>query len=390
MRVDINSNIDLSGDKPKIRGDSPRIKAIAPLLAEFKDSALVLVAHQSRPGAKDFVNLDIHAEQLSKFIGKKVKWVEDIYGEKAKTAIKELKPGEILLLNNVRMFELDNKSFKDFKEAEQTELIQNLAPLFDYFISDAMGAAHRAQPSIVGWPSLLAGPLISNELNAMNKVMANPARPETMLIGGAKADDKYKAMKFNFENGTLDYALVSGLTAILIMEAIGMDMGTKNKEIVGKDLEALKDDIVATYNKFKDKIILPTDLVIKENGGTKSVSAKEAGKYNTITGDIGPETIKKFSEIVAKSKTVIANGPPGIFEDEAFREGTKAMVKAMAEATQNNDALTVIGGGEMGLAAEMFGYGDKVSFISTAGGAMLQLLSGVELPLIKAFREKKP
>jgi len=391
IRVDMNSNIDTSGDSPKIRGKSPRIKMVAANLEELKDSAVVLIAHQGRPGGKDFTSLNIHAEQLRSFIpGRTVKYVEDIFGDTAINAIKELQSGEVLVLDNCRKFDLDNKSFKDFNEASQTELIQKLTPLFDYFISDAFGAAHRAQPSIIGWPTLLAGPLIVKEFQYMEKLMQNPEKPIAMLIGGAKAIDKFKAMKFNFENDRLDYALCSGLTAILIMEALGMDMGSKNKEIVSKDLAANKDDIIATYYKFKDKIILPKDLVIKENGGTKSVSAEEAGKYNTITGDIGPDTVKEFSDIITKCKTIVANGPPGIFEDELFRDGTKAMAKAMADASEQNNALTVIGGGEMGLAAEMFGYGDKVSFISTGGGAMLELLSGKEVPLVKAFREKKP
>ncbi len=391
IRVDINSNIDTSGEKPKIRGESPRIKLIIPTLNELKDSAVVLIAHQGRPGGKDFTSLDIHAEQLRSFIpDRTVKYVEDIFGETAIDAIKQLKPGEILVLDNVRKFDLDTKSFKDFKEAQQTELIQKLAPLFDYFINDAFGAAHRSQPSIIGWPTLLAGPLIIKEFEYMEKIIERPEKPVAMLIGGAKAIGKYKAMKYNFENDRLDYALCSGLTAILIMEAIGMNMGSKNKDIISKDLEANKEDIIATYNKFKDKIILPKDLVIKENGGTKNISTEDAGKFNTITGDIGPETVKEFSDVIMKCKTIIANGPPGIFEDEVFRDGTKAMVKAMAEASEQNNALTVIGGGEMGLAAEMFGYGDKVSFISTGGGAMLELLSGKEVPLVKAFREKKP
>ena len=391
IRVDMNSNIDISGDSPKIRGESPRIKMVAANLEELKDSAVVLIAHQGRPGGKDFTSLNIHAEQLRSFMpGRTVKYVEDIFGDTAINAIKELQSGEILVLDNCRKFDLDNKSFKDFSEAAQTELIQKLTPLFDYFISDAFGAAHRAQPSIIGWPTLLAGPLIVKEFQYMEKLMQNPEKPVAMLIGGAKAIDKFKAMKFNFENDRLDYALCSGLTAILIMEAIGMDMGSENKGIIAKDLEANKYDIIATYNSFKDKIILPKDLVIKENGRTKSVSAEEAGKYNTITGDIGPDTVREFSKIIVKCKTIVANGPPGIFEDELFREGTKAMAKAMAEASEQNNALTVIGGGEMGLAAEMFGYGDKVSFISTGGGAMLELLSGKEVPLVKAFREKKP
>jgi len=390
IRVDINSNIDTSGEKPQIRGESPRIKAIIPTLMELKDSAIVLMAHQGRPGGKDFTSLDIHTEQIRKKIDRPVKFVDDIFGPKAVQAIKDLKIGEILVLDNIRKWDTENQSFKDFAEAEKTEMVQTLSPLFDYFIEDGFGVAHRAQPSIVGFKKLLAGPLILKEFQYMTKLIQNPEKPVAMLIGGAKASGKFKAMKYNFENDRLDYALCSGLTAILIMEAIGMNMGSKNKDIISKDLEANKDDIIATYNKFKDKIILPKDLVIKENGGTKSISTEEAGKYNTITGDIGPETVKEFSDVIMKCKTIIANGPPGIFEDEVFRDGTKAMVKAMAEASEQKNALTVIGGGEMGLAAEMFGYGDKVSFISTGGGAMLELLSGKEVPLVKAFREKKP
>ena len=183
IRVDINSNIDTSGEKPKIRGESPRIKLIIPTLNELKDSAVVLIAHQGRPGGKDFTSLDIHAEQLRSFIpDRTVKYVEDIFGETAIDAIKQLKPGEILVLDNVRKFDLDTKSFKDFKEAQQTELIQKLAPLFDYFINDAFGAAHRSQPSIIGWPTLLAGPLIIKEFEYMEKIIERPEKPVAMLM----------------------------------------------------------------------------------------------------------------------------------------------------------------------------------------------------------------
>ncbi len=387
IRVDINSNIDV--DKMEIR-DSPRIRALVPALNEnFKDSAVIIMAHQSRPGDKDFTDLDIHAREIEKELGRPVKFVKDIYGNEAIQAIKALKPGEVLVLNNVRKFEGEMKEYKNFSDAENTEMIKTLFPLVDYVIVDAFGAAHRANASIVGWPKMLAGPITAKELFALKKIMDEPEKPMAMLIGGAKAIDKFKAMKFNFDNDKLDYALCSGLTAVLIFEALGKPMGEPNHKIIAKDLEENKDMIRETYKKYKDRIILPEDLIIEENGKRKTISVDEAAKFNKTTGDIGPKTVKNFKKIIMDCKTIVANGPPGIFEQEVFREGTNEMVDAMVKATKKNHALTVIGGGEMGAAASMAGKADDVSFISTAGGAMLEILSGKDLPMIKALREKK-
>jgi len=386
MRVDINSNIDVENNKIR---DSPRIRALVPVLNEiYKESAVIILAHQSRPGNPDFTDLDIHAKEIETQLGRPVKFVKDIYGEEAINAIKELKPGEVLVLNNVRKFENEMKGYKDFSEAENTAMIKTLFPLVDYAIVDAFGAAHRAHASIVGWPKMLAGPITDKELENLKKIMEEPEKPMAMLIGGAKAIDKFKAMKYNFDNGKLDYALCSGLTAILIFEALGKNMGEVNHKIIDKDLEANKDMIVAAYENYKDKIILPEDLIINDNGNRKAITIDEAGSYNTTTGDIGPKTVERFNEIIAKCKTIIANGPPGIFEQEIFRKATNEMVEAMVDATKKG-ALTIIGGGEMGAAASMAGKADDVSFISTAGGAMLEILSGNDLPMIKALREKK-
>ncbi|MHA1106426.1 MAG: phosphoglycerate kinase [Promethearchaeota archaeon] len=359
IRVDINSNIDT--EKMEIR-DSPRIRALAPALNEhFKKSAVIILAHQSRPGKPDFTDLNLHAKEIEKEIGRPV----------------------------VRKFEGEMKNYEDFSDAEATELIQNLFPLVDYVIVDAFGAAHRAHASIIGWPKMLAGPITDKELGALKKIIENPDKPMAMLIGGAKAIDKFKAMKYNFESDKLDYALCSGLTAVLIFEALGKNMGEPNHKIIAEDLEENHTMIKETYEKFKDKILLPVDLVIDDNGNRKIITVDEAETYNSTTGDIGPQTVEKFKEVIMKCKTVIANGPPGIFEMEVFRESTNKMVDAMAEATRKNNALTVIGGGEMGAAASMSGKGDDVSFISTAGGAMLEILSGNDLPMIRALREKK-
>ena len=387
MRVDINSNIDV--EKMEIR-DSPRIRALIPALNDyFKDSAVIILAHQSRPGRDDFTDLDIHAKEIEKYLGRPVKFVKDIFGEQAVNAIKELKPGEILVLNNVRKWEPETKGYKDFSEAENTEMVKALFPLVDYVIVDAFGAAHRAHVSIIGWPKMLAGPITDKELGALKKIMDVPDKPMAMLIGGAKAIDKFKAMKYNFDNEKLDYALCSGLTAILIFEALGKNMGEPNHKIIANDLEENKDMIKETYGKYKDKIILPEDLIIDDNGNRKAIGIDEAGTYNTTTGDIGPKTAEQFRDIIMKCKTIIANGPPGIFEKEVFREATNEMVKAMVKATKERGALTIIGGGEMGAAASMADLTDDVSFISTAGGAMLEILSGKDLPMIRALREKK-
>jgi phosphoglycerate kinase len=387
IRVDINSNIDT--EKMEIR-DSPRIRALAPALNEhFKKSAVVLLAHQSRPGKDDFTDLDIHAKELEKYLGRPVKFVKDIYGDLAVNAIKALKPGEVLMLNNVRKFEGEMKNYKDFSEAENTEMVKTLFPLFDYVIVDAFGAAHRAHASIVGWPKMLAGPITDMELAHLKKVLDNPKKPMAMLIGGAKAIDKFKAMKYNFEEDKLDYALCSGLTAILIFESLGKNMGEPNHKIIAEDLEQNKEMISTTYQNYKEKILLPEDLIIDENGERKVINIDEAETYNATTGDIGPKTIDHFEDILLKCKTIIANGPPGIFEKEVFRKATYDMIETMVKATHDNNALTIIGGGEMGAAASMAGLADKVSFISTAGGAMLEILSGKDLPMIKALREKK-
>jgi phosphoglycerate kinase len=387
MRVDINSNIDVENNKIR---ESPRIHALIPSLEELKESAVVIMAHQSRPGKKDFTSLELHAGEIRKLLDRPVKFVEDVFGEEALNAIKELQVGEVLVLNNVRTWEPENKQYKDFAEAEKLEMIQALSPLFDFFIADAFGAAHRAQPSIIGWPTLLAGPTTVKEFEYMSKILESPEKPMAMLIGGAKAIDKFKAMQFNFENDRLDYALCSGLTAVLIMEAIGIETGEPNRAAISKDLEKGGEEIKNIYEKFKDKIILPKDLIINDNGKRKAIEINDLKEYNAVTGDIGPKTSKEFKEVMMNCKTLIANGPPGIFEEEVFRKGTFEMAEAMAKATKKKGALSVIGGGEMGTAAEMSGYAKNVSFISTGGGAMLEILSGKDVPMVRALREKKP
>ncbi|UYP48080.1 Phosphoglycerate kinase [Candidatus Lokiarchaeum ossiferum] len=383
VRVDINSSIDL--EKNEIRSD-PRIQAILPTLESLKEAAVVLIAHQSRLGKPDCIDLKLHADKLNGYLGGRVKFVADLFGDTAISAIKELQPGEVLLLNNVRKWEIETQ-VKSIEEAEKTELITKLSPLFDYFVNDAFGAAHRAHVSLIGWPTICAGPTVKRELEMVQKLFT-PKKPSIWLVGGAKAMDKFQALKFNLEAGNIDMALVCGLTAILMLEAKGMDMGEKNRKFIAEDLEQNRNEIAAVCEKFKDKIFLPEDMAYEENGKRLECPTLEVSKLDVSTGDIGAKTIANFKTLIQSAKTIVANGPPGIFEKEVFKQSSFEIVDAMAAAAKN-DAFVCIGGGDMGAVAEMAGLGEKIT-ISTGGGALLKILSGKDLPLLQVLRNKMP
>jgi len=380
LRVDINSSIDL--EKNEIRKD-PRIRAILPTLEQLKDSAVVLVAHQSRPGKKDFTSLKLHAEKLNSYLPGRVSFVEDLFGEKAINAIKELQPGKILVINNVRGWERENKQ-SPIEEAEQTELITTLSPHFDFFINDAFGAAHRAQPSLIGWPTLIGGPLVKKELDMVNKLLVHN-HPSVMLVGGAKADDKFKALKFNLESGKVDKVLIAGLTASMMLLAKGVTLSEIDTKLVKKYADELKDEILEVLTKYKDKVELPIDIATNNNGIREEHSLEGVTNIPVMIGDIGEKTQIKYAEIIKTAKTVVANGPPGIFEEEIFQKGTYTLIDAMNES----DAFCVIGGGDMGAAAEMSGKKGKIT-VSTGGGALLAILSGKKVPLLQALESKAP
>lgn len=385
LRVDMNSSINI--EKNTIRKD-PRIRAVVPTLEKLSNAAVVLIAHQSRPGKKDFTSLKLHADKLKEYLGDRISYVDDIYGSEAIDKIKQLKLGQVLVLDNVRKVDEENKN-GTLEEAEQAPHIKALAPLFDYFINDAFGAAHRSQPSLVGWPTLICGPLVKKELKMVEKIL-NPEHPSVMLVGGAKAKSKFQALKYNLEQGTIDEALVCGLTALTIYMTKGVKLADEDEQLVAKYADELKDEINEALDKFEDKIHLPLDYAVEENGDRVEYPLEKIPEVNIPVGDIGAKTQEKYAAIIEKAKNVVANGPPGIFEKEIFNKASFRLVKAMAKATEENGAFTVVGGGEMGTAAEMSGLAEKLSRISTGGGALLSIMSGKKVPLLKALEDKQP
>lgn len=380
VRVDINSTIDRKDNKLM---NLLRIDELGATLNALKSAAVVIIAHQGRPGKKDYTSLKPHAEAMNQKYGN-VKFVDDLYGEKAINAIKDLKTGEKLVLENVRFFAEEVK-IKEPEKAAKTHFVAKLAPLFDLYVGDAYGAAHRSSPSLVGFPEVLPscmGKILEKEIDLMEEKIFNATEhPVVFLIGGAKVETKFKVLKNLLENNKADQVLVCGLLQNIMLAGAGIDIGAVNK----KPIKGF-DDYVPTakeiMSKYGDKILLPDDLALNDNGQRREVTTQELlANPNSPSNDIGQKTIDKYAPIIKEAAIVVANGPPGVFEIPPFDMGSNALLKAMAEGK----AYAVVGGGEMGGLAKDLGL--NIDFISTGGGAMLEYLTGKELPVIASLRK---
>jgi len=383
VRVDFNSPVD--PETKKVLSDT-RIRAHGETtikeLAE-KGAKVVILAHQGRPGEPDFISLEQHAQILGSILGKPVKFVDDVYGEKAQNAIKELKSGEILVLDNVRKFPGETKKASP-EEHSKSELVMNLAPLADLFVNDAFAAAHRAHASIVGFTVLLpsaAGRIMERELKALGRVLENPEKPCIFILGGAKADDSLQISKYVLDNNIADYVLTGGITGHLFLAAKGYNLGKPNMELLEKkELMGLIPGIKELMEKYPGKIETPVDLAIEVDGKRKEIAVEELPTEYPIY-DIGTKTIERYSQIISTAKSIVFSGPPGVYEKEEFVKGTKGLFEAIA----NSSAFSLVGGGHSVAAVHELGLADRMGYISTAGGALIEFLMGKELPGVAAL-----
>ena len=383
VRVDFNSAIDPKTHK--ILEDA-RIRAHAETtikeLAE-KGAKVVILAHQGRKGDPDFIPLKQHAEILSKILKKPVKYVDDLFGEKAKNAIRSLKSGEILVLENVRTFAGETKDGSP-EEHAKTELVKNLAPLADLFVNDAFAAAHRAHVSIVGFTAVLpsvAGRVMERELKSLSKVLENPEKPCIFILGGAKADDSLEISKYVLEKGIADYVLTGGVVGQVFLAAKGVDLGKPNMDYLKKnELMGLLPGIKALVQKYPDRIETPQDLAVEVAGKRKEISVKELPtEYSTY--DIGTKTVDDYVKIIRKAKSIVISGPMGVYENKEFSFGTRRILEEVA----NSKAFSLAGGGHTISAIEEFGLTKKISYVSTGGGALMEFLMGKKLPGVVAL-----
>jgi len=378
VRVDINSPLDPT---TKQIIDDTRIRMTRHTLESLKDARVVLGSHQGRPGDEDFTSLEAHSKLLQKHVGQHVKFVEDTIGPEAKRQIKDLKTGEILVLDNLRLCSEENISAPPDKLAGSI-MIRRLAALLDVYVNDAFATAHRNQASIVGFPQVVpavAGRLMAEELEALKQAYHNPQRPSVYVIGGAKVEDKLPIIENILKTEKADKVLVGGLVANVFLRALGTDFGDAGNRGLEKPT-GLLDKARSIIRKYNDKVVLPKDLAVSRDGKRVDVPTVQGTKGDAVR-DIGIETSHQYADIIKGSKTVVSSGPLGVFEEKGFELGSKTVLEAMAA----QGACSVVGGGHMGSYANVLGLDKRISHVSTAGGAMLAFLAGEELPGVKAL-----
>ncbi len=384
IRVDINAPIDPATGHIL---DDTRMRRILPTMAELEDSAVAILAHQSRPGKKDFTDLSAHAERLSFLIGRKVRYVDDLFGSRAIMAIEEMEPGDIILLENTRFYseEVSLKG-KSMDVQESTHMVERLAPLFDYYINDAFAASHRAQPSLVGFSRkipCLAGRLMEKELLGLERAL-HGERPVIAILGGAKFDDSIDIAEHMLDSGIADMVLTTGAVANLFIMASGRELGTPSENFLNENgnTPELLEKAKGLIEKYPEKLIFPHDLAIDYEGKREDITLDELPVEYPIL-DIGFRTIASYLSEIGMARTIILNGPAGVFERPEFALGTREIFNAVA----NSRAYSVIGGGHSTATISQLGIERKISHISTGGGAAINFLAGRKMPVVEALRE---
>lgn len=386
LRVDINCPLET--DELKILNDS-RIRRVVPTVRELvgKQAKLVIIAHQGRKGQWDFIPLEQHADRLSKNLNHPVKYVDDVLGEKAKAAIGSLEPGEVLLLGNVR--EIDSESVEaDMNDHANSDIVNALAPMFDYFVCDAFGAAHRSQSSLVGFQSRLpsaSGRLMMKELFALSAIFDEPRRPSVFILGGAKFGDISSMVDYVLTAKTADTVILTGLAGNAFLYARGVDIGEASLKILENELTEENLGLAKeVLNLHGPNILLPVDVAVNRDGKRVSVNVGDMPTDEPAL-DIGDDSAEKFRKVIESSKTSFMSGPAGMIEEEDFAVGTHVLMKAMIDSK----GQSVIGGGHTGAAAERFNLSDSFAYTSTGGGALESFLMGRPLPVVEALKHSK-
>lgn len=380
VRVDFNVPLDENlniTDDTRIVESLPTIKKI---IAE--GGKAILMSHLGRPkgGSNPKYSLKPTAKRLSELLGKEVKLAPDCIGEEVKSMVNQMLNGDVLILENVR--------FHPEEEKNDPEFAKQLADLGDVYINDAFGSAHRAHASTEGVTKFIktnaAGYLMQKELEYLGTAVTNPKRPYTAILGGAKISGKIDVINNLLDK--VDTLIIGGGMAFTFFKAQGKEIG---KSLLEEEKIELAKEVLQKVKSSGVKFLLPVDVIVSSefnNDSPASIVNVDSIPSDKMGLDIGPETIKLFKEEILKSETVVWNGPMGVFEFDNFAKGTFAIAKALAEATSKG-AITVIGGGDSAAAIAKAGLKDKVSHVSTGGGASLEFLEGKILPGVAALND---
>lgn len=387
MRVDINSPINPeTGEILSLK----RLEEHARSIKMLPVCKLVLLAHQSRPGKKDYTGLSEHARALSRLLDRDVKYVDTLFGDDALLKIREMKSGDIILLENTRFY-AEEVSLKGASMDVQstTHIVQKLAEVVDIYINDAFSAVHRSQPSLVGFSELLpscAGPLMEKEMRALVKVTESPERPSIAILGGLKVDDSINVAEYLLSTNAIDKLLTTGVVGSMFLWAKGYDLGTPNVNFIRQEIPGA-DEIIERCKKMLedhgDRIMYPLDMALNINGKRKRITIDELPAEYPIY-DISIDTIVSYSRVIRESKTIVANGPAGVFEMPEFSEGTKEIFKAI----NSSEGYSVMGGGETNVVVKTEKL-YNIDHVSTGGGALISYLSGKTMPVIEALKRSR-
>jgi phosphoglycerate kinase len=389
LRIDINSPVDKL--TKRIINDN-RIRKSVPTIRDLSEQGakLVLMSHQGdTTDYASLISMHEHANRLSEALGKTVDFIEDIAGPAAVERIGNLQDGEILLLDNLRYFTEEASTFEDSVKLDpagmgRAYLVRRLAPLFDCYVNDAFSAAHRNAPSMVAFQELLpsyGGRLLIGELEALQAITEDPERPCVYMLGGSRAGDAFGMIQQVLSDNSADAILTSGLVGQVFMLANGLSLGKASERMIKeKGYGRYIDEAAGYLIRHRNKIVYPRDVAFERHGRREEVQV-DALPQDEMIFDIGKDTVSLFASEIEHSKTIFVNGPVGIYEDDISSMGTRNLWKAVEEA----NGFTVIGGGDTVTSFEKFTDTSKLNYVSTAGGALIQYLSGVRLPLLEAM-----
>lgn len=392
VRLDINSPLD--PQTKKIVNEN-RIKKSLPTLQYLieQKAKLVLIAHQG--DTLDYQNLipmAEHAEKLSALLGTAVAYLDDVCGPSAIEAVQGLSEGDLLLLGNLRYLAEEMSSFETAvkltpEEMTKTWLVRSLAPICDFYVNEAFSAAHRACPSMVAFQEILptaAGELLLQEYSALSTVLNGAKKPSIFVLGGAKISDAFGMMEQVLANGTADRILTTGVTGVVFLLAKGIQIGQKYEQwLADKDFLGFISPAKTYLEQYGDRIEIPIDLAYAKDGVRLELDVEALPLDDASFLDIGSKTIARYAEILATAKTIFANGPAGVYEDELFVNGTRGVWEAVAKS----EAYSVIGGGDTVSSASKFIDLKDISYVCTAGGAMVRFMTGKPLPLVSAMEK---